>query len=157
MNSETDRMLFKRIQDDLKTALKNKDKLTVSTLRFLISAIHNKEIELLKRGRLSDDEVILVIRQQVKQHQESIEAFQKGKRDDLAQKEAKELKILSKYLPQDFSPKELKKIVKKVIDQMGVIGEKDFGKVMGVVMGKVKGRAEGKTVAEVVKQQLGKT
>lgn len=150
-------MLLEKIKNDLKAALKEKDELVVSTLRFLLSAIHNKEIELKKRGKLSDEEVIGVIRKQVKEHQESIEAFQKGKREDLVEKEKKELAILNKYLPQQLSSKELKKIIKEVIGETGAVGEKDFGKVMGVVMGEVKGRAEGKTVAEVVKQQLSKT
>jgi len=147
-------MLLEKIKTDLKTALKEKDKTTISTLRFLLAAIHNKEIELKKRGKLKDEEVIAVIRQQVKQHQESIEAYQKGKREDLVKKEKQELSILRKYLPQELSPEELEKIIKEIIKEIGAKSPADFGKVMGAVMGKVKGRAEGKVVVETVKRLL---
>lgn len=147
-------MLLEQIKTDLKTAQKQKDEIVVSTLRFLLAALYNKEIELKKRGQLSDEEAIGVIRQQVEQHKESIRAYRKGKRDDLAEKEEKELAILSKYLPQQISPEELEKIVKETIGEMGEVGEKDFGRIMGRVMGKVRGRAEGKLVAEMVKKLL---
>lgn len=149
-------MLLEKIKTDLKTALKEKDEVTISTLRFLLAGIHNKEIELKKRGKLTDEEVVAVIRQQIKQRQESIEAYKKGKRDDLVEKEKKELGILSKYLPQQPSSKELEKIIKETIEEVGAKGPADFGKVMGAVMGKVKGRAEGKIVAETVKKLLTK-
>lgn len=147
-------MLLEKIKTDLKTALKEKDEATISTLRFLLAAIYNKEIELKKRGKLTDDEVTGVIRQQIKQHQESIEAYQKGKREDLVKKEKQELAILRKYLPQELSPEELEKIVKETIEEIGAKSPADFGKVMGVVVGKVKGRVEGKVVAETVKREL---
>ena len=85
-------MLLDKIQADLKTALKEKDELKSSALRFLIAAIREKEIELQKRGQLKDEEIIEVIKRQVKQHKESIEAYQKGKREELAEKEKKDVK-----------------------------------------------------------------
>lgn len=147
-------MLLEKIKADLNTALKEKDEVMISTLRFLLSAIHNKEIELKKRGKLTDDEVIAVIKKQVEEHQESIEAFKKGKRDDLVKKEKEELGILRKYLPQPLTPGQLEKIVKETIQEIGAAGPADFGKVMGVVMSKTKGRAEGSEVAKIVKEQL---
>lgn len=148
-------MLLEKIKTDLKTALKEKNEVTISTLRFLLAAIHNKEIELNKRGKLTDDEVTGVVRLQVKQHKESIEAYQKGKREDLVKKEKQELAILRKYLPQELPVKELEKIISQTIKEVGAKSPADFGKVMGAVMGKVKGRAEGKAVAETVKKLLG--
>lgn len=144
-------MILDQLRNDLKQALKAKDEITASTLRFLLAAIQNKEIELKKRGKLKDEEVMVVIRKQVKQHQESIEAYQKGKREDLVEKEKKEMAVLGKYLPQQLSSKELEKIIDEVIEE---VGDKDFGKVMGAVMGKVKGRVEGSEVAKVVKKHL---
>jgi len=146
--------MLEKIKTDLKTALKGKDETTVSTLRLLLAAIHNKEIELKKRGKLKNEEVVAVIRQQVKQRRESIEAYQKGKRDDLVEKEKQELDILSKYLPQQISSGELEKIVGQTIEETGASGPADFGKVIGAVMGKVKGRADGSEVAKIVKEKL---
>jgi len=146
--------MLEKIKTDLKTALKGKDETTVSTLRLLLAAIHNKEIELKKRGKLKNEEVVAVIRQQVKQRRESIEAYQKGKRDDLVEKEKQELDILSKYLPQQISSGELEKIVGQTIEETGASGSTDFGKVIGAVMGKVKGRADGSEVAKIVKEKL---
>jgi len=158
-------MLLATIQNDLKTALKEKNELQVSTLRLLLAETHNRQIALRQvstpsstRGaqdeKITDDQVINVIRQQVKQRQESVEAYEKGGRQELADKESKELLILSKYLPQEMSPQELEKIVKEVIVEVGAQGVGDFGKVMGVVMGKVKGRIDGAKVSEAVKKLL---
>lgn len=151
-------MLLDKIQTDLKVALKAKDESLVSTLRFLLAEIQNRQIALRgpqgKTRKFGDEDVILAIRLQVKQHKESIEFYQKGKRDDLVAKERQELEYLNKYLPQQLSAPEIEKIAKVVIEQVKPAGPQDFGKVMGVVMGKVKGQAEGNQVAEVVKKLL---
>lgn len=146
--------LYEKIQQDLKKALKEKEAIKLSTLRFLLSAIRNREIELKKRGKLTDKEIIGVIRQQVKQRQESIEAYRTGKREDLASKEEEEMKILNTYLPQELSLEELEKIINQTIKEIKASGPTDFGKVMGQVIKKAKGRAEGKVVAELVKEKL---
>lgn len=146
--------LYEKIQQDLKKALKEKEAIKLSTLRFLLSAIRNREIELKKRGKLTDKEIIGVIRQQVKQRQESIEAYRTGKREDLASKEEEEMKILNTYLPQELSSEELEKIINQTIKEIKASGPTDFGKVMGQVIKKAKGRAEGKVVAELVKEKL---
>lgn len=145
-------MLLKQIQTDLAIALKAKNPAVVSILRFLLAEIHNREIQ--KQAKLTDEDVVGVIRQQNKQQRESIEAYQKGNRDDLVAKEKEELEILSKYLPQQLPTPELEKIVKEVISQTGATGPGDFGKVMGMVMGKIKGQIDGARVAEMVKQCL---
>ncbi len=145
-------MLLEQIQNDLKTALKEKNELQVSTLRLLLSEAHNRQIE--KQAELVDEDIVGVLRKEVKKRQESIEAYEKGGRQELADKESKELIILSKYLPQEMSPEELEKIVKEVIVEVGAQGPSDFGKVMGVIMGKVKGKIDGAKVADAVKKLL---
>ena len=145
-------MLLETIQNDLKTALKERNELQVSTLRLLLSETHNRQIE--KQAELVDEDIVGVLRKEVKKRQESIEAYEKGGRQELADKESKELIILSKYLPQEMSPKELEKIVKEVIVEVGGQGPSDFGRVMGVIMGKVKGKIDGTKVADAVKKLL---
>jgi uncharacterized protein YqeY len=145
-------MLLEKIQEDLKTALKEKKETQVSTLRLLISEIHNRQIE--KQADLNNEDIMAVIRKGVKQRQEAIEAYEKGGRQDLADKEKQEAEILSNYLPQEMSTTELEKITKEVIKVVGASGPGDFGKVMGVVMSKVKGRIDGAKVAEAVKKLI---
>jgi len=145
-------MLLEQIQSDLKTALKMNDSLLVSTLRLLLSEIHNKKIE--KQAELTEEEVIAVLRKEAKKRQESIEAYQKAGRQELADKESKELLILSKYLPQEMDSQELEKVIKEVIAEVGAQGAGDFGKVMGRVMSKVKGQIDGAKVSEAVKKLL---
>jgi hypothetical protein len=145
-------MLLATIQNDLKTALKEKNELQVSTLRLLLAEIHNRQIE--KQAELTEEDIVAVLRKEAKKRQESVEAYEKGGRQELADKESKELLILSKYLPQEMSPQELEKIVKEVIGKVGAQGAGDFGKVMGGVMGKVKGQIDGAKVSEAVKKLL---
>ncbi|MFZ5366209.1 MAG: GatB/YqeY domain-containing protein [Patescibacteria group bacterium] len=152
-------MIIEDIKNDLKEAMKASDQVRVSVLRFLLSAVHNKEIvlhrQLAVQGKnLPDEEVVEVIRQQIKQRKESIEAFKTGGRDDLVEKEQEELEILSKYLPQQISQGELTKIIEEMVKETEATGPGDFGKVMGAVMAKVKGQAEGTKVAEMVKKSL---
>jgi uncharacterized protein YqeY len=141
-----------KIQADLKQALKDKKELVVSTLRLLLAEIHNQEIE--KQKELSDEELVGVIQKEVKRRKEAIEAYQKGKREDLLQKEKEEMALLNKYLPQPISAEELEKTIQSIIKEVGATGPADFGKVMGPVMAKVKGKAEGQTVSEAVKKAL---
>ena len=145
-------MLLEQIQNDLKTALKEKNELQVSTLRLLLAETHNRQIE--KQAELTEEDIVAVLRKEAKKRQESIEAYEKGGRQELADKESKELLILSKYLPQEMGPQELEKIVKEVIAEVGAQGVGDFGKVMGGVMDKVKGQIDGAKVSEVVKKLL---
>jgi len=142
-----------KIQSDLNQALKDKKKTEVSTLRLLLSEIHNQEIA--KQAELNKEDIIKVVQKEVKRRKEAIEAYQKGKRDDLVAKEKEELEILNKYLPQQLSLQELETIIQAVIKETGASGMSDFGKVMGAVMGRVKGKADGKAVSDSVKKSLG--
>ena len=142
-----------RIERDFKDALKRRDGIAISTFRMLKSAMHNKEIEK-KAKTLKDAEVIKIIKKQVQQHQDSIAQFKKGKREELAEKETKELEILQKYLPKQLSPEEITDIAKKIIADTGAKEKSDFGKVMKLVMAELAGKADGKLVSQVVLHQL---
>lgn len=144
--------LFSKIQQDLTDAMKQKDEIKTSTLRLVISEINNARIA--KGGDLTDEDIVQVISKETKKRQESIEAFKKGERGDLVEKEGKELSILKIYLPAQIEQDELLKIVDSQIAEVGAKDMKDFGKVMSAVLSKVKGRTEGSAVASIVKSKL---
>lgn len=148
-------MLIEKIERDLKNALKSKDQLRVSTLRLLKSAIGYLAIE--KKDDLKDDDVISVIKKQVKQRKDSIEGFKKGNREDLAQKEHSELEILKVYLPEEITPEALSVIIDEAINETGASTSKDMGMVMKAVMAKTKGSADGKAVSSIVNEKLNKS
>jgi len=128
--------------------MKAQEVLRRETLRLALSAIHNEEVA--KRAALDDAAVEAVLRKQTKMRRESIEAFDKGDRPELAAKERAELAILEGYLPQQLGSEEIRPVVERVIAELGDVGPKDQGKVMQKVMAELKGRAEGGTVAAVV-------
>ncbi|MBL7070500.1 MAG: GatB/YqeY domain-containing protein [Candidatus Omnitrophica bacterium] len=146
-------MLEEKILNDYRQALKDKDKLKVSVLSFLRAEMINVAMAK-KIKQLDDKDVISVIRKQIKSRQDSIEAFEKGNRQDLADKEKKELLILKTYLPAELAEDELNKIIAEVISEVGAQGPKDMGKVMKEVTPKVAGRADGKRVSDLVKKKL---
>jgi uncharacterized protein YqeY len=148
-------MLEKKILDDYKQAMKDKDKIKSSILSFLRSNLINQAIQLKKKS-LEDKQVISTIKKLVKQHQDSIEQFKQGNREDLVTKETQELEILKSYLPPEFSADELRQIIEGLIIQLEAKGPKDMGRVMKEVMAKVGSQADGKTVSDLVKQRLGK-
>lgn len=146
--------LFKKIHDDLKTALKEKAVEKISTLRMLISDIKNEEIDKKKKGKLEDAEIQAVVFRAVRRHKDSIESYRKGGREDLANKEEGEFQILQGYLPVQMSKEEIEKIISEAMAKTGAQSSSDFGKVMGLVMKQVKGKADGKLVSEIVKSKL---
>jgi len=142
------------IEEDFKKAFKNKEDLKISTLRLLKNSIHNLEIE--KKRPLSSEEIWQAVNKEIKQREEAISQYKKGKREDLAKQEKKEIEILSAYLPPQLSPEEIKKLAKEVILKTKASCLADLGKVMKEIMPKVKGRVEGCKVAEIVKKELEK-
>ena len=144
--------LFTKIQQDLTDSLKQKNEIKTSTLRLVISEVGNARIA--KGGELTDEDITQVISKEAKKRQESIAAFVKGERQDLAEKEEKELSILKTYLPAQIAQDELIKIVDLQIAEAGARDMKDLGKVMSQVLSQVKGRADGGTVASIVKSKL---
>ena len=156
------------INGDIKSAMKSGLNDEVSALRFLNSVIKNKELE--KRNRLSkegrslaeldklselvDEEVINVILGEIKKRKESIAQYEKGGREDLAEKEMSELEILKKYVPEEMSEDELRGAIKRKLAEMGEISAKDFGKIISSVMAEVKGRAGGMTVKRIIEEEM---
>ncbi len=145
--------LKEEITGKMKEAMKAGDKPTLSTLRYLLSAVKNKEIE--KRRELADEEVLQVVSTLAKQRQDSIEQFRKGGRDDLVEKEVRELAILKAFMPQQLSAEEIQAVVDETAAEVGAEGMKDMGRLMKAVMAKLRGRADGRTVQEIVKKRLG--
>lgn len=146
--------LEERIENEFKAALKQRDKIKVSTLRMLKADIINTKLDQNKKA-LKDEEIVKIIQRQVKQHKDSIEQFEKGKRPDLVEKEKKELDILLSYMPEQLSQEELKKIIADTIKELEATGKGEMGKVMKSVMERVKGRADGKKVSQIVSSLLG--
>jgi uncharacterized protein len=142
-----------KIMDELKEAMKSKDQVKLTTLRFLNAQIKNKEIDL-RPNQISEEEIVSVIKKSVKQRQDSIEQYTNANRQDLADAEIAELKILESYLPQMMSEVEVKAFVLEAIKETGATEAKDMGKVMKAVMAKTKGQADNKVVSELVKQSL---
>ncbi|MBM4128536.1 MAG: GatB/YqeY domain-containing protein [Nitrospira sp.] len=147
--------LLQTIDYDLKVAMKTSDRLKTSVLRMVKAAIKNKQVE--KMAELSEEEIIGVITSLTKQRKESIEQFSAGGREDLAEKERKELSILHTYLPRQLPPEELDLLITEAIKESSAQGVKDIGKVMRILMPRVKGAADGKMVNQRVKELLEKS
>jgi len=143
---------LKQFEEKLIKSLKAKDEVATSTLRLLISEVKNEQIA--KGSELNSDEIDSIVKRAAKKRKESIEAYKKAGRDELAQKEEKELKVLDEYLPEQISEEEIEKVVEEVIKSSGASGLGDMGKVMGEAMGKLKGQADGNVVSKVVKTKL---
>ena len=144
--------LLEKVNSDLKEALKAGASLKVSTLRMALAATHNREIEKRVKSKepLTDEEVIDVLRKEIKKRREAIEIYSNAGRNDLKEKEAAELGILQFYLPPELSEEEIEKIVRRVVR----LEKKDFGSAMKEVMKEIKGRAESKKISELIKKVI---
>ncbi len=141
-----------RIQQDVKTAMKERDKPRLGALRMLGAALKNGEIE---AGRpLEEQEEQTILRRQLKQREESAEAFRKAGREDQAAAEAAEAAVVRDYLPQPLSPEEMENIVDTAIQETGATGMRDMGRVMGRATQLSDGRAEGRELSALVKARL---
>ena len=147
-------MLQEKINKDLIEAMKAGDAVKVSTLRLLNSVIKNVAIAK-KAEKLDDADVIDAVAKQIKQRNESIEQFKKGNRQDLVDKETKELEILKSYMPQQMSEEDIIKVIQDAVRETGAAGKQDMGKVMKAVMPKLKGRADSKLISDTVSKCLG--
>jgi uncharacterized protein len=149
-----DMTLTQQVQKDMVDAMKKKEELRLSTLRMMKAALKNKEID--KRALLDEKEELQVFSTMIKQRKDSIEAFEKGNRHELAQREAEEIVIIETYMPKSVGEEEIAAAVKATIAEMGAPTMKDMGTVMKNVMAKFEGaRVDGKVVSEMVKTQLG--
>ena len=141
-----------RIAKDIVTAMKEKDKVTLETLRMVKGAIQMEEIKAKKE--LTDDDIALVIGKQIKTRKESIEEFKKGNREDLISKTTEEIKVLEKYMPEQLSIEAIDAIVTRAISELGASISSDMGKVMGKVTPLLKGKADMGLVSKLVKDKL---
>ena len=145
--------LREQLRSDLRDAMRAKDVRRRGTIRMLEAAIQNAEIE--KRGsELAEADILAILQRQVKQRRESIEQFQQGGRDDLAENEQAEIAIIEQYLPTQLSRDEVETRARAAIEQVGASGPGDRGKVMGVLMRDLRGQADGGMVNAVVGQLL---
>ena|SRR3989344_4167824 len=143
-----------QIREDLKQAQLAKDEAKVSTLRLLLSELTYAKVSKGADATLSDEEIISVVQKEMKKRREAVEGFRKGDREEQAQKEEAEIKVLEKYLPAQISDEELTLIVEESIKEVGAKTMADMGKVMSGVMGKAGQGAEGSRVSSIVKQKL---
>ena len=149
-------MLKDKIQEDLKAAMLAKEELKLSTIRMLKSAIQYYEIQKGGAGyEATDEDIIEVIGREIKKRRESIEMFEKGRRQELADKERKELEILQNYLPEQLDENAIRVLVDEVISKTGATTMQDMGKVMGELMPSTRGKADGQLVSSIVKEKLG--
>ncbi len=144
--------LTTRITDDVKAAMRSKDKDRLAVLRLITAAI--KQIEVDQRITLDDDQVIGVLEKMLKQRKDSIEQFSKAGRDELVAQEASEIKIIQQYLPEQLSDDEIKTLIDEAINATGAASMKDMGKVMGILKPKLAGRADMGLVSRIIKDQL---
>ncbi|HXG26404.1 MAG TPA: GatB/YqeY domain-containing protein [Candidatus Binatia bacterium] len=145
--------LRERIQSDITAAMRSGDVLRRDTLRMAESAIYNAEKR--DRRQYSDEEVVAVLTREVKTRRESVEAFRKGGREDLASKEEGEIAILAAYLPEQLTEAEIEALVEEAIAATGATSPRDMGKVMGWLVPRTKGRADGRVVSQTVNRALG--
>ncbi len=148
--------LKEQIAEDIKSAMKAKDKIRLQTVRSIKKAIIEKEVELRAKGidGLTPEDEIKLLVQQAKQRKDSIAQYTKAQREDLAEIEQAELIVIETYLPKQISNQELETIIDQMIAKVGATNSKDFGKVMGVAMKELKGKADGKQIQELVKAKL---
>lgn len=148
-------MLYEQLTNDMKEAMKNKDKETLSTIRLLKSAIDLYKINnKMDRDTVSDDVVVDVASKQVKTHRESIVEFRNAGREDLASKLETEIKIIEKYLPAQLSRQEIERVINDIFDKLNPNGRNDLGKVMKEANVLLKGKADMKLVSDIVMSKL---
>jgi len=144
--------LSTRITDDVKVAMKAKDKPRLGVLRLITAAIKQREVD--ERITLDDDQVVTVLEKMIKQRKDSIAQYEKAGRDELAQQEAFEIGIIQAYLPEQLSDAEIDALIAEAISSSGAASMKDMGKVMGLLKPKLAGRADMGQVSQKIKQRL---
>jgi hypothetical protein len=145
--------LLERLNNDMKQAMKNKEKDRLTTIRMIKASLQNEAIKLGKQ-ELSEDEELTVLSREVKQRKDSLQEFEKAGREDLVEKIQTELKHVEIYMPQQLSEDEVAEIVKAAIAETAAASKADMGRVMAVLMPKVKGKADGSLVNKLVQQHL---
>lgn len=141
-----------RVSSEMVKAAKDKDKETLSALRMIKSALHNREIDL--KDQFGEKEILQVLSSMIKQRKDSVEQFRNGGRPELAQKEEKEIEVIRRFMPEQMSEEEIQAEIENAIKEVGAEGVRDMGKVMKILMPRLTGKADGKAVGEAVKARL---
>jgi len=155
-------MLKQQIQTNTTEAMKAKDQFLVGVLRMLLASIQAKEIEKKYKEKiegdvqLTDEQILEVVSSEIKKRKDAMALYEQGNRPELAEKEKKEIEVLIKYLPQQLSKEEIKKLVQEAIAKIGAKEMKDMGKIMADLNPKIKGKADGGEVSKIVKELLSK-
>ena len=144
--------LKEELLSNMKEAMKSKDSVKLGTVRGVISAVKNQEIDLKKE--LSEEEIITIVSREVKKRKEAAVLYEKGNRPELKDKEIQEMKILQTYLPEQVSEKDLRRRIQEVIDETGAEGMKDFGKIMKTLVPEFKGKADNSLIKELANEYL---
>ncbi len=145
--------LKETLNNDIKTAMKAKDKETLAVLRMIKTAVQAAEID--KKEDLNAEEELTILAREAKQRRESLAEFVKAGRDELVAKTEAEIEIVERYLPKQLSVEEVKEVIATVAEKIGATTQKEFGKLMGAVMQELKGKADGNVIKEQVKAHLG--
>ena len=144
--------MLNQLQDELKKTIKSRDRASMTGLRNIIGKLKSAQID--KGEPLTKEETLKILKSASKQLKESVEQYQKGDRDDLAEKELFELSLLEKYLPEQLSEVEIRKIIKKTIQASGAESMQDMGRVMGILMKELSDSADGRLVQKIVQKEL---
>jgi uncharacterized protein len=144
--------LLEKLTEDMKQAMKNKEKLKLSVIRMVKSSLKNEEIN--QGKELSEDQVLALVNRELKQRRDSLQEFEKAGRDDLAETARQEVEILLAYLPKQLDETEIRVLVQSTIEKVGATSKKDLGKVMGALMPQVRGKADGTLVNQIVQELL---
>ena len=144
--------LKEELLSNMKEAMKSKDSVKLGTVRGVISAVKNQEIDLKKE--LSEEEILTIVSREVKKRKEAAVLYEKGNRPELKDKEIQEMKILQTYLPEQVSEKDLRRRIQEVIDETGAEGMKDFGKIMKTLVPEFKGKADNSLIKELANEYL---
>ena len=145
--------LKETLNNDIKSAMKTKDKETLAVLRMIKTAVQAAEID--KKEELNAEEELTILAREAKQRRESLAEFVKAGRDELVAKTEAEIEIVERYLPKQLSVEEVKEVIATVAEKIGATTQKEFGKLMGTVMQELKGKADGNVIKEQVKVHLG--
>ena len=145
--------LKETLNNDIKTAMKAKDKETLAVLRMIKTAVQAAEMD--KKEELNAEEELTILAREAKQRRESLAEFVKAGRDELVAKTEAEIEIVERYLPKQLSVEEVKEVIATVAEKIGATTQKEFGKLMGAVMQELKGKADGNVIKEQVKAHLG--
>ena len=144
--------MVEKLKNDMIEAMKNKEKERLTVIRMVKAAMDQEHID--HKKEINDDLLIDVVNKQIKMRKDSIVEFEKGNRNDLIEKTQNEIAILEKYLPEQLSEDEVKKIIEEIFEEVKPQGQKDMGKVMKEPTGKLKGKTDMKSVSEIIKNKL---